>query len=302
MALSDHPPFAAFVAPARTRPGWWRPVSGFCLIVIMWILGVVGALALYVMAVAAMTGDFQAGLLALGRITEGGDPIAILVILASFGGIWLGCLAAQRLFHGLPFGTLMGRLNMGGFTRGLLIGLGFAALSIVATLLIIGPPQRAVPLSQWLVFVVPVLVLVFIQATGEELIFRGYLLQQIAVRVSNPLAWAVLPSLGFGFLHYNAALPDGGGLFYVGITFMTGVALAACVWRTGDLWAASGIHVGINLSGLLFVGSEGILWGTQLYTFPKTELGGIFLVSVCASAALLAFVLSPLGRVLTPRR
>ncbi|MEM7743270.1 MAG: CPBP family intramembrane glutamic endopeptidase [Pseudomonadota bacterium] len=300
--LSDHPPFERYVTPARRQLGWWRPVAGFGLIIAAWVLSVLATLGVYASVISISTGNVDAGMLALTRIEDGGDPVAILVVLVSFGGIWLGCLLAQRLFHALPFRALTGPLNRGGFLRGTLIGIGFACLTILVSAFFVGAPTRAMPLGEWALFAVPVLLLVFVQATGEELIFRGYLLQQIAARVRSPLVWAVLPSFGFGLVHFNAALPDGGGLFYVAITFMTGLALVVCVWRTGDLWAASGLHVGINLTGLLFVGSEGILWGTQLWTFAANDLAGIFLIDVVASAALLAFLLSPLGRVLAPPR
>ncbi len=300
--LADHPPFERYVSPARRQLGWWRPVAGIGVIVAVWILGVLATLAAYAAVISISTGNVDAGTLALARIEDGGDPVAILVILASFGGIWLGCRIAQRLFHALPFAPLMGPLHVSGFLRGALLGIGFAGLTILVSALFLGPPTRAMPVGTWALFAVPVMALVFVQATGEELIFRGYLLQQLAARVRSPLVWAVLPSLGFGLIHFNSELPDGGGLFYVAITFITGLTLVVCVWRTGDLWAASGLHVGINVTGLLFVGSEGILWGTQLWTFAVNDLAGIFMIDVVASAAMLAFVLSPLGRVLTPRR
>jgi membrane protease YdiL (CAAX protease family) len=38
---------------------------------------------------------------------------------------------------------------------------------------------------------------VFFQAASEELVFRGYLPQQLAARGDSPLVWGFLPSFVF---------------------------------------------------------------------------------------------------------
>ncbi len=44
-----------------------------------------------------------------------------------------------------------------------------------------------------------------IQTGAEELVFRGYLQQQLAARFASPLIWMVLPALIFGAVHYDPA-------------------------------------------------------------------------------------------------
>ncbi len=144
-------------------------------------------------------------------------------------------------------------------------------------------------------FIVPLLAFVFIQATAEELIFRGYLLQQLGALSRSWLVWAVIPSLLFGLIHYNSDLPNYGGVYYVLITFLMGLAFSVLVWRTGTLWAAAGLHVGINIMGLGVVGTEGILAGTQLWLFEKDDMIGLMQLDLLVTIALLAFVISPLA-------
>jgi membrane protease YdiL (CAAX protease family) len=161
----------------------------------------------------------------------------------------------------------------------------------------------------------PIVLGVFIQAVGEELIFRGYLLQQLAVRFRSPIIWAFLPALVFGLLHYNnpggpdSALPEfqifgfiisEPGALYVLTTAITGTALAALVWRAGSLWPAAGLHVAVNVFSLTMVGAEGTLSGTQLWLFALDDMTKILWINVIASTILLIVLLSPIGRLFVP--
>ena len=60
---------------------------------------------------------------------------------------------------------------------------------------------RASTLEEWLLALGPVATVIFLQASSEELVFRGYLPQQLAARFGNPAVWGFLPSILFGALH-----------------------------------------------------------------------------------------------------
>ncbi|MEM6623365.1 MAG: type II CAAX endopeptidase family protein [Pseudomonadota bacterium] len=296
--------FQAYIAPAQ-GDHWGRVLAGILLIALGWVGGTIAATGIYAAVAAMMQGDTQAGTAALDTLVAGGSPVGIMVLLASFLGIWGGVWLVLSGLHGRPFRTVMGphreKSGIGGFWRGVMLGVGFAALSVSLTSALVGAPVKVMSFADWAPYALPIAVLVFFQATGEELIFRGYLLQQLAVRYRSPLIWGVLPSFIFGLMHFTGGLPGGGDYFYVAVTAITGAALAVTVWRTGALWAAAGIHVGINCTAILFFGTEGILSGSQIWMFPKSELGEIFLIDLGCAAVLLAFVLSPAGRWLAPR-
>jgi hypothetical protein len=58
----------------------------------------------------------------------------------------------------------------------------------------------------WASFLPLALVGVLVQTGAEEVLFRGYLQQQLAARFASPLAWMVLPSVIFALLHYQPEL------------------------------------------------------------------------------------------------
>ena len=313
-------PLDQFIQPARASLGWWRPILGLGLILGLWFVGTI----LVVMAWAAIqigTGqDIETALASMMSLEDGeGSSIVTLVMLATFLGIWGGCWMATEIVHNQRFMTLFapsGRVLSGAFLQGLGFAVGFSVLSTLAAIALVETPVQAQAPADWAVFLVPLVVLIFFQAVGEELIFRGYLLQQLAVRFRSIIVWGILPSLGFGILHYaNAPLTETSlgvsfevfdltigyaQLYYVGVTFITGLIFVALVVRTGNLWAAAGLHVGVNVFGLCGVGAQGLLSGTQLWLYSGESIGYLLEVDLIAASLALAFVLSPAGRVFAP--
>ena len=288
-------PFERYIASGGQRAGAWRLVVGVLIIAAMWFAGAAGVLIWTVLSFPLSSDSGLAAERLDGFLTDG-DPRTVAVLLLSFAGIWAGVYLAAALLHGQSFKTLFAperRVRLGDLGKGLLVAAAFALGSTAIGLTIAEPVATTLPLAVWLAFLVPLVGLVFLQATAEELIFRGYLLQQLALRSRSPLVWAVLPSAAFGALHWTGGLPGEASVYYVLTTFLMGLALAALVWRTGSLWAAIGVHVGFNAIGLTVVGAEGLLSGAQLFLFSDDDLLPLMRVDLGATAALLAFVLSP---------
>ena len=288
--------FERYIASGGRRPGLWRFVAGLVLILTTWFAGTAGVLFLWTVYNSVLTGDPGFARERLAGVLAGGDPEVVIVLLMTFAGIWAGVFLAVPVLHGQRFGTLFAperRVRLGELGRGVLVAAAFAFVATAIGLLIARPIATALPLPHWFAFLPPLIALVFVQATAEELIFRGYLLQQLALRSRSPLVWAVLPSAVFGALHWAGDLPGEAAAYYVLATFLMGLTLAALVWRTGSLWAAIGVHVGFNVIGLAVVGSEGVLSGAQLFLFSADDLMPLMRVDLATTAALLAFVLSP---------
>jgi uncharacterized protein len=289
-------PFERYIASGGHRTGHWRLVSGVVIIAAMWFAGAAGVLFLWTVYTSVRSGDPDLAAERLGSVLIGGDPEIVGVLLTTFAGIWAGVFLVVTVLHRQRFATLFAperRVRFGDLGRGILVAVAFAFASTVVGLTIAAPVATTLSLPIWLAFLVPLVALVFLQATAEELIFRGYLLQQLALRSRNPLVWAVLPSAVFGALHWAGDLPGEAVAYYVLTTFLMGLALAALVWRTGSLWAAIGVHVGFNAIGLTVVGAEGVLSGAQLFLFSGEDLLPLMRVDLATTAALLAFVLSP---------
>jgi len=291
-------PLAAYAAPALKRRGLWRVALGLGLILALWLGWTVLVMAGRVLWDLVGHGDLDRALAGLSGLARGEDPLGIGFMLLTFLGIWPGVWAAVNLLHEQPFATLLSperRQRWGEFAIGLAIGLGFALVSVLMAAALIGLPERSgLSAGVALAWFLPLAVLVFFQASAEELIFRGYVLQQLAARYRSPVAWAVVPSLAFGALHFGLELPGSAGALYIAVTVVTGIALAVLVWRTGALAAAMGLHTGINLTAILLVGTKGVVDGAQLWSFPAGDAELLLLADGAVALALLGFVLSPL--------
>jgi len=290
----------SYVAPSRTRPGFWRVLVGLVVIGAAWVAGSIIVLIGWMVINLIMLGNLDAALAELQELRTGGTPGRIAVMLSTFTGIWFGIWAATRLVHDQRFTTIFApfaRIAWRDLGLGIALAAAVAIPSLGLALSLVVPERTELDLATWAMWLAPLSLAVFVQATGEEMIFRGYLLQQLARRSRSPLVWAVIPSLLFGALHYDGGLPDNGGVYYIAVTLLMGLTLATLVWRSGNLWSAAGLHVGNNILSLTGVGAVGLPGGTQLWLFASEDLEMVFRADLAASVLMLAIVLSPLGRV-----
>ncbi len=254
----------------------WRVVVAVVLVGLTWLAWTLAA----IFTVALYTGAFDD--LAGAGAAEGwpfveeffGSPAGLAAILSSFIGIWL----AVRLLHSRPFASVLGaggRLSFGNFSRGLAAALIVSALSEAAFYIADPSIVRSdVPLGAWLGWLAPLTLALFVQISAEELAFRGYLMQSLAALFSNPIVWAGIPALFFTLLHWdpnaagamNAAMLVSIAAFAATATFL--------VYRTGDLGAAMGVHLGINFFSILIVSRMTWLDGAALLTGRPVDSQG----------------------------
>lgn len=235
--------YRAWIGAGRKRPALWRVFLGMILIAALWVLS--SALLLLPRLVsprAPLDGSLKSQI--FGDI----EPIfAGLLVLATFSGIWIGVLLAVRLLHKRSVASVMsarGLWRWKDVLTGVVLAIGFfTLLQIIAILCGERTPFDLASILAWGPWLVPLLLLVFLQSGAEELMLRGYLQQQLAARCRNPLIWFILPSLLFGLLHWQ---PGWQGWAYVTVTTFFGLTAAAIVWRTGSLAGAMGLHFGNN--------------------------------------------------------
>jgi hypothetical protein len=258
------PEFEASLAEARPFPELWRLALGLGLILLMWtgtsaliIAGAVGV-------VATRDGIFgvMPWLTALGTPSAPGQT---LVLLATFSGLFLGVLVAAAALHRRGPGTLFGPFR--DWLRGFLVTLGvLAPVYAVLIGLSIGfdQPVPNLPLGRWLALLPLTVLFLLIQTGAEELLFRGYLMQQLAVRFRARWVWMWLPAVVFMLLHWN---PEAGAnlplVLLSALTF--GLVAADLTERTGNLGAAMGLHFGNNFVGLAVVSISNTITGLALY-------------------------------------
>lgn len=257
---------APFWQPAMARPQLWRTALGFVTVMALWLAGTFGILTL----AASLT------LRSLGQLAAGSDYTSAAAFFLTFLSFHLALALMLPVLHRRSYLTLFGperRMNLRHFAIGSVVTLGIAALLAATMALeplflpadILPAVSRARPFVPWLAGLGPALVLIFIQTLGEEVVFRGYLLQQLRARLASPLIWAVLPALVFGLLHFDAASYGtlNASLYVLNAT-VSGSIAALVTARTGTLGAAAGLHFGNN-AALTLLGLKGNFEGFSLW-------------------------------------
>ena len=253
---------SAFVAPERRRAEIWRLLLGLVLIVAI----VLGLTALFHMAVLTYGGD------ALHRdITRlegtGQTAAGVLTLLYSFLIMTLAVVVVTAQLHRRSPLTLLGpiplMMRQFGAVVEVLIALGLA-IAVLPPWGFDDPVSAGLPPLRWLLLLPLALLAVLIQTSAEEILFRGYLQQQLAARFRSPVIWMVVPALLFGVLHYRPDAGANGGLIML---WAAGFALAAAdlTARAGTLGPAIGLHFMSNASALLILSAEGTLSGLALF-------------------------------------
>ncbi|WP_158603501.1 CPBP family intramembrane glutamic endopeptidase [Micromonospora radicis] len=224
---------------ARTgRHRWWRPVLGTLLIVTglpVLLAGGFGAVSAVRWAVGwspDLTGV---------SATE----VELVLTLVALGLLIPLTLLAARWTQRRPAGTVSsvtGRLRWRWLADCLLLAVPVLALSgTLLTLLGEAVESTWVGWERILIGLAAVLVLVPLQAAGEEYLFRGWLMQTFGAWIRSPWPGVVLSSLLFGLAHGH------GSVAAMVSTVFFGAVTAVVTIRTGGLEAAIGLHVVNNV-------------------------------------------------------
>ncbi|TQL40451.1 CAAX prenyl protease-like protein [Homoserinimonas aerilata] len=253
----------AFHRLARSWPKyrWFKPLlTGLIAIVFYVLLSVLVSLGFFAVSLIDPQG-FGAGFerLVFETVIDNSDPLVLAYSLVVVALMLPALLLATLIMGPRPLGLLssvVGRLRWHWMGRLLLPALGAFAASYVLYLLVLpliaGDPLVApqVGASTWVMLAVTLL-LVPLQATAEEYVFRGYLMQTIGGWLKHP-AWAILLPVP---LFMAGHLYDVWGLLDVGV-----FALFAgwITWRTGGLEAAIMAHV-INNASIFALGAFGMV-------------------------------------------
>ena len=256
--------FDRYVAPARLRPQLWRLVLG--LIVLMGVY--ISWMALMGGALWVVQGSDNLDQ-ALASIGTGSTPGALILLLLTFTGMALGTFAATRWLHKRPVASLFGprAVVLRDFAMGLGIFAAFALPGIVWFFFTLDLTANA-PWRIWLLFLPLALVGLLIQTGAEELVFRGYLQQQLAARFASRWVWMVLPSVVFGLVHYAPAEMGDSVWLMVFVTGFFGLIMADLTARSGAIGMAWGLHFANNFFAILIFTTGEALDGLALYRLP----------------------------------
>ncbi|MEP2919817.1 type II CAAX endopeptidase family protein [Sulfitobacter sp.] len=260
----DYPAHVLHTVVAEKRSEWWRTLLGCVAIVAVYLL----LAQLYQMILFSVTNG-RPGF--LEQLIEGSSPLAMLVLLGSFGLISASVFIVVRFFHKRAALGVIGPLSLA-VPQFVWVVAMLAVLGVVLSIL---PPYGydapLVPnlrVGVWLLLLPLSLVAVFVQISAEEILFRGYLQQQLAARFRSPLVWMVIPSALFALGHYQ---PGEAGENAVMITVWAGVfglLMADLTARSGSLGPALAVHFVNNVTALVFTSLPDSLSGLALYHTP----------------------------------
>lgn len=274
------PSFERFIAPARPGAALWRLALGFGLIAAVYTGTIFAATFAY---------GLVAGLPATAPLVPGRTPGGLLLMLASFAPLILGVVLAVRIVHRRDGRSLLGEAWLADFLRAaLLLGLFYGGLLWLAHLS--GQTTRPnLSPGLWLALLPLSLGAVLIQTLAEELLFRGYLLQQLAARFAARWVWRFLPALLFGAVHSQPGLFGDAWLFPVVAATLFGLIAADLTGRHGNIGMAWGLHFATNFFALTVVATGPAMTGLALRLSPHqvTDLPGMPLLMLADLAPLI---------------
>ena len=244
------------------RNAWWRYALGAITIAFFWlVLGYVP----YLLLVEAGLGDQLLEYLAVN--------FSIFMMLA-------GLAMAVKLIHRRPLLTLItpeARIDWRHVARGALVWTAIAAVIVVIEHFLY--PERyylSFDAGRFFLFLALVLVLTPIQAGTEELVFRAYAMQGLALLTRRPWVLAVTSSVIFTVPHLlNPEVHRYGMLIMAANYFAIGMLLATITLRDGRLELAIGLHAVNNVFLALVANYEGSALTTESI-FTATELDPVY--------------------------
>jgi membrane protease YdiL (CAAX protease family) len=236
------------------RNDWWRYLISFPGILISWfMLGTIPILLL--MAYVSLDGDPVTRLSGTHFV---GIPLVVefFVNMLTFIPLIMATPLAVRFIHVRSLRTLItgeARIRWGRIFAGAGAWLLIAALvSIVEALLYPGRYVLAFQPVALIIFAIVALILMPIQTSAEELLFRGYLLQWIGLRLKNKWLLSLLNGVLFFLPHIvNPEMVTNSILVGLGY-FAMGFFLTFITLKDNGMELALGMHAGNNLFSVLF--------------------------------------------------
>ncbi len=233
------------------RSKTWRTIAGGVGIFLVWQIAL-GALLIKVPQVNRIY--FDKG----SFFTVSDEAIgAFALLVIGFGPPLLALMAWRKFVERAPIKTLF--TGAPRFRWPLVIAAAFAvvvlsyAISAAFGQESIGPFEARMArfsLNDWLTLIAVYAAGVFVQSTFEEVLVRGWLLQQLSRFIANGIVAVLVTSTIFSILHYG----HGGWATFV-VTFVMGSAFGYSAWRLNGLEAAIGGHVANNFMSALLLGT-----------------------------------------------
>ncbi|SDL05990.1 hypothetical protein SAMN04488034_102144 [Salinimicrobium catena] len=245
----------------KAKTDWWRYLIGMIIVFIAW--QIIGGLPLMAAIILEMGPE-------IFTMTESSDMMKVLQTLDSNVAFFLlllmfavglgALLLVIRLLHQQPLveaTTSRKKVDWGRFFFGFGI---IAVFTIVATIIDYNlRPEDFLwnfDLVPFLILAAIAVIMVPLQTSFEEYLFRGYLMQGLGIMAGNKWFPLIVTSVLFGSLHlWNPEVEKLGYvimIYYIG----TGLLLGIMTLMDEGLELALGFHFGNNLIGALLITAD----------------------------------------------
>lgn len=255
----------SFVAPARAYNQLWRLLVGVSVAGIAYLT----MNQLYFSSIYTLFGTRADAV--YQQMVDGSTPLAMYLLLFSFGFMVLGTGLAARMMHKRPLRSVLGPWPLMCAQFGRVLAM-MILLQLMVTILppwdMGGPLIANLSLGRWMALLPLSLLAVLVQVSAEEVFFRGYVQQQLAARFRSPLVWMVLPSILFALGHYQPDVAGDNALMVTVWACVFGVLMADLTARSGTLGPAIAVHLVNNVMAMVFVALPDQLAGLSLYLTP----------------------------------
>ena len=255
--------FAQYIQPAFNETRWWKVL----LTLVVWVAGYFIFSSILLAALPLFLDLPGLSDLAVGKFTT---PIAVYFLLLTFV-VWVGVFwSVVALFHKRGMASLLGGPR-GRFLKCFVWAVLISAIFLTTTQMLFPTGDRIeenIAFGRWLALLPLGLFLMLIQVSAEELLFRGYLQQQLAAWVNHRFVYMVIPSILFGLAHFSTELGVTVGWMIVGATGLLGLFLADLTYRTGNLGAAIGVHFANNFGAMFYVSYQEQISGLARFVAP----------------------------------
>ena len=246
---------------------WWRYLVGFIIIFLASQLGSIPLLIAVMFKVMAEGGNIESIQDPNVMMTVLDSNLTLFLMLLSFAIGLLGVYLVVKFLHKQPFVALTTSRKKTDWGR---VFFGFALIAIttivVTSLDFYNNPENYVlqfDLVPFIILAVIAVIMIPLQTSFEEYLFRGYLMQGIGVLTKNRWLPLIVTSVIFGALHMANPEVDKLGniimIYYSGTGFFLGIMTL----MDEGMELALGFHAGNNLIAALLVTADWTVFKTN---------------------------------------
>ena len=249
----------------KVKNDWWRYIIG-C--VVIFIATQIGSIP-FIIAISSKVGvegtsqiDYSTMMTVLGD-----SNLTLFYFLIPFLFGFIGLFLTIKFLHNQTFLSLTTSRKKIDFSK---IGVSFLVACLIVlfwtlTAYLISPEDYLFnfKLKPFLILAIISILLIPVQTSMEEYLFRGYLMQGIGAIVKNKWIPLLITSLLFGFLHYWNPEIDKLGNISIIYYVLTGLFLGVITLMDKGMELAIGFHAGNNVFLSLLVTADWTVFQTN---------------------------------------